>query len=81
MRTIKVTKDSQATSQPPSYKKDSGKTKASNLNSCGVCQEHYTLQQAKNEGLQDCYLMESKPRNMYCCVPKNFTGTKCKTSG
>lgn len=32
MRTIKVTKDSQVTFQPPPYMKDSGKTKASNFN-------------------------------------------------
>lgn len=52
MRTIKVTKDCQATSQPPPYMKDSGKTKASNLNTCGVCQEHYMLQQAKTVDLR-----------------------------
>lgn len=52
MRTIKVTKDSQATSQPPPCMKDSGTTRASNLNSCGVCQEQHMLQQAKTVDLR-----------------------------
>lgn len=52
MRTVKVTKDSQATSQPPPFMIGSGKTKASNLNSCGVCQEDYMLQQDKTVDLR-----------------------------
>lgn len=47
MRAMKVTKGSQATSQPPPYIKDSRKTQVSNLNSRGVFQEHHMLQQAK----------------------------------
>lgn len=51
MRAIKVTKGSQAASQPPPYIKDSSKTQVSDLNSCGVCQEHHMLQQAEKVDL------------------------------